>query len=283
MKDAAYRILSRLAGWLGLWVVTAFAAIVSACYFVFLPGRLRHSLRFYRALFPERGWMHALGCAWRQYQDFARVYTERLQVDRMRYQSDGEQYLQEAWEKRTGGVLVMSHFGRWEIGARLLARDRHPLTVIMGAQAPDQGVGVDMSRDGVEVVAVRPGQRNALDVLQAVDVIRKGEVVALSADRAWGDARVMRLPFLGWEVDVPIAPFVLAMTTRAPLFVVFAYRTGPGEYRFVCRPPRYVKAASRAERERVLREAAQAYLDDLREMVRAWPEQWQTFGPFLKN
>jgi len=287
VKDRFYRVLVAASRWAGLWVVSLFASIIAAFYFLFLPRRTGHSVRLYRALFPERGGWHAYGCAWRQYQDFARIYTERLEVERITtigYESEGHEYIEQAVADKRGAILLMSHFGRWEIAARLLARDRHPMTLMMGAQQetnPNKRVAMDLKGDGVGVVAVSEGQGQPFDVLEAVDGIRNGGVVSLSGDRAWGNPRVLRLPFLGKEVAVPVAPFVLALVTGAPLLTVFACRTGPGRYRFTCSRPRYLKARARNERDAILRGAAQEYLAELESMMRAYPEQWQTFGPFL--
>ncbi len=288
MVDGLYRLLSRLSRLAGLWVVGAMAAIVAAGYFLFLPRRRRGSLRFYRALFPERSALHAWRCAWRQYQDFARLYSERLEVDRrddIHFESVGEQHLAEARAAGHGAILLMSHFGRWEIGARLLGRREPGLTLVMGGQAQGRtraGVDQALRQAGLDVVTVPAGQGQAFDILQAVQALRGGGVVSLAADRADGEARMLRLPFLGQHCDVAAAPFALALVSGAPLLVVFAVKLGPRHYRFSCDAPLTLRAPTRADRELVMEEAAAAYLVRLRELARAHPEQWQTFGGFLR-
>jgi len=288
MVDWLYRLLCRLSRIAGLWVVKAMAAVIAAGYFLFLPRRLAGSLRFYRALFPERPALHAWRCAWRQYQDFARLYSERLEVERrddVHFESVGEGYLAEARAAGHGAILLMSHFGRWEIGARLLGRREPGLTLVMGGLAQGgarAGVDQALRSAGLEVVTVPAGQGQAFDILQAVQALRGGGVVSLAADRADGEARMLRLPFLGRHCDVAAAPFALALVSGAPLLIVFAVKLGPRRYRFSCDPPLTLRAATRADRQRVLEEAAAAYLARLREMARAHPEQWQTFGAFLR-
>jgi lauroyl/myristoyl acyltransferase len=178
----------------------------------------------------------------------------------------------------------MSHFGRWEIGARLLAK-RHPgLTLVMGGLA-DGGAraGVDeaLRTAGVDVVTVAGGQGLPVDILQAMQALRKGAVVSLAADRAYGDARMLHLPFFGHRVAVTAAPFALALASHAPLLVVFAVKLGRRHYRFTCDRPVTLSAPTRADREQVIEQAALVYLERLAEMARAHPEQWQTFGEFL--
>jgi lauroyl/myristoyl acyltransferase len=271
----------------GLWPIRITATVVATVYFVFFTRRRAHSVRFYRALFPERSRWFAVGCAWRQFQDFARVYSERLEVERRRdvvFDRDGDRYVVEAKTAGRGVILLMSHFGRWEIGARLLAERHKELTLVMGGQAGGEaraGVDRDLRSAGVGVVTVPEGQGQSFDILEAVQVLRQGGIVSLAADRVFGDARVMHLPFLGHTVGVAAAPFALALVSGAPILTVFAMRMGRRHYRFVSDPPVTLSAANRRDRQSVMEKAAAAYLDRLSTMVKTHPEQWQTFDGFF--
>jgi lauroyl/myristoyl acyltransferase len=282
-----YRFLSRLSRFVGLWLLRVTATIVAMGYFVLLPRRLGGSVRFYRALFPDRSTGFAIRCAWRQYQDFASLYCERLEIERrsdVRFDSEGEHHLKEARAAGRGAILLMSHFGRWEIGARLLGKRQEGLTLVMGGFAGGgarAGVDEDLRLAGLNVVTVPAGQGQAFDILEAVQILRQGGVVSLAADRADGDARMLRLPFLGHTAAVAAAPFALALASGAPLLAVFAVKIGPRHYCFICDGPVTLTAANRGDRRKVMKQAASVYLQRLHEMVKAHPEQWQTFGEFL--
>jgi lauroyl/myristoyl acyltransferase len=282
-----YGVMARLSRVWGLWMLRGVAAVVAAGYFLFLPRRAAHSVRFYRVLFPERSALHALGCAWRQYQDFARVYSDRLEVGSRSdviFERPCEAYLAEAREAGRGVIVLMSHFGRWEIAARLLARQQQDVTLVMGGQRDGgarAGVDQDLRGAGVGVVTVPEGQGKAFDILAALKGLREGGIVSLAADRAYGEARVLRMPFLGRFVAVAAAPFALALSSGAPLLTAFAIRLGPRHYRFINDPPVTLRAESRGERQLAIERAAAAYLQRLQEMVKAYPEQWQTFGKFF--
>jgi lauroyl/myristoyl acyltransferase len=279
-----YRWLIVLSRLVGLWLVRAAAAVVAAGYFVLLPRRRRASVARYRALFPGRSPRFALGCAWRQYQDFARVYADRLEVERradVRFDCEGQEHLVEARAAGRGAILLMSHVGRWELSARLLGQRYPELTLLMGGMPDGRargGVDEAIRAAGVGVVTVADGQEQPLDILAAAQVLRKGAAIALAADRAAGEARRIVRPFLGRHVAVPAAPFALAATSGAPLLVVFAVKLGPRHYRFTCHPPIAVTGQTHAEREAAMAQAATAYLEKLREVVRAYPEQWHDFG-----
>ncbi|HEX7501157.1 MAG TPA: lysophospholipid acyltransferase family protein [Polyangia bacterium] len=282
-----YRAMAWVTRVSGLWLLRGMASVVAAGYFLFLPRRLAHSVRFYRAVFPERSTLHAVRCAWRQYQDFARVYSERLEIERrsdIAFECDGEEYLAEARKAGRGALVLMSHFGRWEIGARLLARRQQGVTLVMGGQKDGgtrAGVDKDLRGAGVGVVTIPEGQGQASDILQAVQRLREGGMVSLAADRALGDARKLRMPFLGHVVEIAAAPFALALTSGAPVLTVFSVRLGPRRYRFTSDPPITLVAKNRDERQVVMERAAAAYLQRLHDMVKAHPEQWQNFGQFF--
>ena len=94
---------------------------------------------------------------------------------------------------------------------------------------------------------------------------------------------MLKLPFLGHTVQISAAPFALALSSGAPLLVVFAVKLGPWHYRFSCDAPRFLTAAQPADRSKVMEEAAMAYLQRVHEMMKAHPEQWQNFGEFLRR
>jgi len=285
--EQLYRFLARLSRGAGLWPIRAIAFVVATFYFLFFSRRRRHSVRLYRAVFPDRPSSFALGCTWRQFHDFARVYSERLEVARradVAFEQQGDQYLGQAKAAGRGVILLMSHFGRWEIGARLLAEKHRELTLVMGGQVGGEaraGVDRDLRDAGVDVVTVPEGQGQSFDILQAVSVLRQGGVVSLAADRAFGEARLLRVPFLGGTVGVAAAPFALALVSGAPLLTVFAMRIGERRYRFISDPPVSLSAANRRDRQAVMEKAAAAYLERLHAMVRLYPEQWQTFEGFF--
>ncbi len=300
MRGIFYRILSWFGRAVGVWFVAAFAWLVSTGYFLFRPGRVATSVRFYRALHPERGTGHALRCTWRQFHHFAGVFAERLrlasavdsplpnrELQRADFSctEDGLDHLARAAEAKTGAILVMSHVGSWEIGARLLQRRGFPLQLHMGIKAREQIERLqksDLRRDGVEVLAAASAEASPFDLVEGLRFLRAGGFVSLAADRARGEpGRTVAVRFLGHEVRLSAAPWVLALLSHAPVFHFFALRTGRGRYRFAASTPRTVSAGNRAGRDDAVRRAAQDYADDLAEVVRRHPEQWYSFEPFL--
>jgi len=276
-----YRVLIRLGRSVGLWVVSVFAWFVAAGYFLFRPRRVACSLRFYRALAPERSGLVRLWWTWRQYQGFARLFSERILLrtrpEAIRSSAEGLEHLDEAVRSGRGAVLLMSHVGNWEIAARILGKRRYPLLLYMGTRADEQveqEQKVDLAGDGVQVLTVPAGQQDYTAGIEGLKKLREGGLVSVAGDRTF-DASAGRLEvtLLGHRVALPRAPHVLALLARAPLIPFFALRLGRRRYHFVAYAGRTVDATSRAEREAALQRSAQSYADRLAEVVRRHPDQ----------
>jgi predicted LPLAT superfamily acyltransferase len=132
MKSFCYRVLLRLAGLCGPWLLVLISRTIAAGYFLF-SGKVSESRRFYAALYPEAGRLHHLGCAFRQYQNFTTIHLDRFLAGR----SEPTSFTSQGWEKleavigREGGILLMSHLGNWEIAARLLRQLRSDLKLLL--------------------------------------------------------------------------------------------------------------------------------------------------------
>jgi predicted LPLAT superfamily acyltransferase len=293
MKDFAYRCLIVLEKRFGSWIFLLVAWYVATGYFLLFPRRVAVSVRFYRRLFPDRGRCHALGCAWRQYHNFVHVFADRFRLadgDDLPTTYEGWEHIVAATESGRGGIILMSHVGSWELAARLLRHHgrNHPrmrLLLYLGAKHREQierRQKQSVEQSGIRVVSVPEGGGSAMDILEGLNFLREGGLVSLTGDRLWSrEQRAVTVRFGGGEARIPETPFILAMLSGAPLLIFFAYRTEGGAYHLVSRPPLYVAAASRALRGRAIQAAAQAYADLLADTVRAHPDEWYHFEPFL--
>jgi lauroyl/myristoyl acyltransferase len=284
-----YRLLIRFGRALGLWVVSLFVWFVATGYFLFRPQRVACSLRFYRALAPDRSRWTRLGWTWRQYQGFAALFTERILLrtrpEAIRSTAEGLEHIDEAVQSGRGAVLLMSHVGNWEIAARILAKRCYPLLLYMGTRSGEQveqEQKSDLQGDGVQVVAIPAGQPDYTAGIEGLKRLREGGLVSVAGDRSFDPfATRLEVTFLGHRVALPQAPHVLALLARAPLIPFFALRTGRRRYHFVAFAGSTVTAAGRAERAAALQRSAQWYAHLLEQVVRKHPTQWYHFEPFL--
>ena len=53
------------------------------------------------------------------------------EFDDIAYTSEGLEHLEQALQKKSGGILLMSHMGNWEIAAHLLKREQQGLRLLL--------------------------------------------------------------------------------------------------------------------------------------------------------
>ncbi|MFP4474622.1 MAG: hypothetical protein ACLFOY_03625 [Desulfatibacillaceae bacterium] len=288
MKAGFYEILKTLGKNLGLWVVALFAWLVSTGYFLFRPTRVRNSMRFYKAAFPDRGFPGRLGLTLRQFHHFATGFVDRLRLaygKDVEFETEGMEAFFEQTKTGRGGVIIMSHFGNWEIAARLLQRQNVRLLLYLGqvaGQDIETGQKQDIAKDGVKVVVADDRGGSPFDLLEGVHFLREGGFVSIAGDRVQTDRqRTVKGVFFGRRVTVPVAPHLLSRVSGNPVFHLFPIRLGPGRFKVVVRGPVDVHSWGRMSRDRFIRRSAQEYLNALERMVRKHPDHWYHFERFL--
>jgi predicted LPLAT superfamily acyltransferase len=289
MNGLAYRLLLRLTGLCGPWLLVVFSRIVALGYFLF-SSNVPESRRFYAALYPERGRLSHLWCAFRQYQNFTTIHLDRFLASRSKSTPD----IPQDWERLTtalgqqGCILLMSHLGNWEVAARLLSQQNKNLRLLlyMGVKEKE---GVehmqkeDLRRAGVTIIGVDQKGGSPFVAVEGIRHLQSGGIVSMTGDIVWrSDQRKVRVRFLGHDAWIPEAPYIFALLSGAPLFVFFAFRTGKNSYHFTLSDPIAIQPHTRRDRDQALAAAAQQYADLLEKMLREHPFEWYHFDRFLQ-
>jgi predicted LPLAT superfamily acyltransferase len=267
-----------------------FSRLVSTAYFFLFPKRVRTSARFYRALFPDKGGLHHIWLAWRQFHSFTNVFLDRfllLHGGNITYESEGWEVLESIVKEGRGGIIVMSHAGNWDVAAHLLRRRGLNLLLYMGARQREQVEKIQklhLSEKGLNVVTVDQEGGSPFDILEGLNFLKKGGIISLAGDRVWSRSqRTVSVRFLGRRVSLPEAPHAIALASGAPLLIFFAFRTGRGKYRISISSPVRVNASSRHDRSAAIQRSAQRYADILAEKAGLYPLQWYHFEEFFEN
>lgn len=288
MKIDFHAILVRASRLFGPWIFAVVSRSIAAGYFLFSP-RVKESCRLYAVLFPRRSRCYHLWCTFRQYQNFTTIHFDRYLGNQGRppeFTSEGGEQL-ETRLGQGGALLLMSHLGNWEMAARLLMRQRHDLQLLlyMGVkekEGVERTQKEELRRAGVTIIGEDQASASPFSAVEGIRVLQAGGLVSLTGDIVWrADQRRIPVAFLGHLAYVPEAPFIFALVSGAPIFVFFAFRTGANSYRFSLSAPIAIRASGRAERQKVIAEAAQQYADLLQEALRAHPFEWYHFDRFL--
>jgi len=278
-----------MTGLCGPWLLALISRSIAAGYFLF-SGRVPESRRFYAALYPEKGRLYHLWCAFRQYQNFTTIHFDRFlasRTDTTTFTSQGMGKL-ESVIGRQGGILLMSHLGNWEMAARLLRQQKDALRLLLYVGAKEkEGVEhmqkEDLRRAGVTIISAEQGSGSPFSAMEGIRFLRSGGVISMTGDILWrSDQHRVRVTFLGHDAYLPEAPYIFALVSDAPLFVFFAFRTGKNTYRLTVSDPIEIKPKSRLDRAQAIAGAAQQYADLLEKMLREHPFEWYHFERFLQ-
>jgi predicted LPLAT superfamily acyltransferase len=289
-KATLIKTASRSFFFLGSWPVRFISWWVATGYFLFLPTRRRNSVGLYQVIFPDRDRWYHLYCAWRQFHSFAATFGDRIDVVRRKENpppTPGRDGILEAQKKGTGGILLMSHLGSFEVAARAFQRYGLKLLLMMGEKEARQ-VARDqretLKEQGITIQVASGEKDSVLGGLEAIKFIREGGFVSIAGDIIWTEQRaLLPVKFFGREVGLASGPHLLALATGAPIFILFTFRSKRGKHQVMVLPPLQVKSVSRSERDRALQESAQAYAEALEKLVRRYPFQWYIFEPFFPS
>jgi lauroyl/myristoyl acyltransferase len=175
----------------------------------------------------------------------------------------------EHFERVPGGIVsVTAHVGNWELAGRLLATRlvRRTHVVVSPEEAPELGRWVRRDGEGMRFVP-RAHPSVGVELLAA---LRRGEVVALQADRALGTEADVWIPFFGLPAPFPLGPFHLARAAGVPVVPAFCVLDRGYRYAVKIAAPITVR---RGEEEGAVR----AWVALLENVVREYPTQWFNF------
>jgi lauroyl/myristoyl acyltransferase len=272
-RAGAYRAAALLAAALPRRARLALAAALGARLAAWLPAEaaaVRASLaRMAPALGPAR--REALTAD--VFRHFAMCFVDLLTTNRaagdpgrLLAAVEGAEHLPS--DRARGLVVVTAHVGNWEIAGRLLAgRLARPVHVVV---APEVDPGVERMLRGAAAPVRFIVRRDPRSVLALVPALRRGEVVAMQADRALGGRGDVAVPFFGTEAPFPLGPFALARAVGVDVVPAFCLLGADRRYTIALGAP--ISPAREGERAALGR-----WVAVLEATVRARPEQWFNF------
>ena len=200
-------------------------------YYVFVLRKPRKMASYYlKKKFPKDGSIRRLLRTYIYIYQFGLVLIDQAAMgvlgrESFRIDFPGWKELYNLSSKKTGMVLITSHFGNWQTAMAAVDDLAVPVNFLIHLEEHMEGrhyfdlAGI---RDKIKVIDPL-GFMGGL--VEAKRVLEKGECVAVMGDRAWG-SRTQRYEFLGDKAPFPVSPYYLAAAADAELVAFFAVRTG---------------------------------------------------------
>ncbi len=261
-------------------------AVFPAVYFSFASPDVAATMDFHRRVFGRVPWWKRRWLVFRHFYSFGLAIIDRTAIlagnrKNFSFQFDGEHNLRTALAEKRGVLLLTAHLGNWEAAGQLLTRIDVPITVT-GFDRETPEIRDVLNRASKQNFKLLPLTGSPMDAIPLVAALRRGEVVAMLGDRAYGSPAA-RIPFFGGTAAFPIGAYVMASIAGAPLMHVFSLREPAGHYRFFGFPAQHPQMPPHNERDDYLKSCAANFARDLESVLRRDPFQWYNFFPFWEE
>lgn len=162
----------------------------------------------------------------------------------------GLEYIDQCLSRKEGVILGSAHLGNWEIGCLTLGLKGYPInTVYWNHKNRHVDDFYKKRRINKNIGVISVNRRIGAKCMQ---VLRKGELLALAIDRMYGESGTGTvLQFFGKRVELPRGPAVLSLKTGAPIVPTFCVRLPRDRFNLVFCEPRYYRAKEIAREDPV--------------------------------
>lgn len=180
---------------------------------------------------------------------------------------DGKEYIDEAFKKGKGVILVGVHAGSWELSNiisanlgfsfSLLARDqRHPrLDVLLNSYRMQKGCRVLQRQNQTR---------------QLVEAIKKNEAIGMTADQ--GGKNGIQVNFFGKEASLPSGAIRMALKYGSAILPAIYVRTGGAHIKLIIAPPLPIKETG--DHDKDIRENLQELIHVFEKHIKEYPHEY---------
>lgn len=229
--------------------------------------------------------------SYRHFISFANAIIDKLAAwagdvaeDAVEYQ--GRERLQADLQQGKGALLLAAHLGNAEVCRVLATRDAaikiNVLVHTKHAEKFNRLLARYNPNSSLNLLQV--SEINAATAMLLAEKIDAGELVIIAADRTpvGVSQRVSRVEFLGAPAFLPQGPFILAGLLKCPVYSLFCLKH-KDKHRITFEHFSTGISWSRAEREAILQQTAQAYAQRLQHHCLQAPLQWFNFYDFWRG
>ena len=203
--------------------------------------------------------------------EFLRIPQMDLETVRRRITVEGLEPVRELLGKGNQGALLMiSHFGNWELMGWLTKMTGYPISVLARPVKKNLKVNEMVSEirkcTGLDVISTEKASRKVLQALSRNSFV--GILIDQRAKRSEG----IWVDFFGSKAPTTPALAILAMRTGAPVVPVFMIREEFCRHRVLIQKPLALIHSGNIKKD--VETNTQLINDTLEAMIRQYPDQW---------
>ncbi len=280
-KPWGYRFFIKVIDVFGVRFAYVFAIGVSFFYVLFAKKERRALMNFFITGFAYSR-PRAFFATTQTFYNFATVIIDRFAMRTVRKKEfkhtfKNMNYLLDINEGGKGGFLISGHVGNWENAADMLGNQisRNTNVLLLDAEVEKIKEVIQENTDGAQfnIIPIKDDLSHIIAIHQA---LKRGEMIALHADRMMGQDKYFELPFLKSKARFPSGPFIMAFKFKVPVTFVFASKGKNKTYHLSSTLP--VVGSETVDSPEAL---ALLYVQRLEEEVKQHPTQWFNFYDYF--
>lgn len=213
------------------------------------------------------------------YRWYARYWADAFRAHRVstaeldrRFGITGAEHLAAAVEDGTGAVLATMHLGDWDAGGRWVSA-RWPMTAVAEVLQPRAMFERFLEYRRALGMGIIPLEKDGDVTARCIEVVRRGELLALLADRDLS-GRGIPVRFFGRTAKMARGPAVIAARTGTRILPAVIYQLEDGGWHAVVHPP---LPETPNETPDAIATTMQRVADAYEGFVRRAPAQWHMF------
>jgi KDO2-lipid IV(A) lauroyltransferase len=213
---------------------------------------------------------------------YGRYWTETFRLEDLsdaeldaRFTCKGRENIQNAFDSGKGGVLATPHIGNWDAGGRWVAK-RWPLTVVVEVLRPRMLFDRFVEHRRALGMTIVPLEKGTDPTGKCIEQLKKGEMIALVADRDLSGTGV-EVAMFGRRTKMPPGPAVLALRTGCDLIPAAIFQDRDGTWVAHVLPPVERPGATASDPVQVY---TQRLAEKFEELIAEAPAQWHVFNRY---
>ena len=207
------------------------------------------------------------------------IYAGRRSFFKMEIEGNEEFYKLLDYEK--GFIIASSHVGNFELCGYLLKQEKKRIYALAFGGETKEVMENRLKLFNLNNVSVIPVFGDMSHIFEVNEALSAGQIVSISCDRSFGNAKSIECEFLSGKTDFPIGAFTLAAHFDVPVISIFVMKKTVSNYQVYVKPISLndsIKVSKREKAELLTRE----FVKELEGVVRKYPEQWFNFYEFWK-
>ena len=182
---------------------------------------------------------------------------------------EGKEHLDAAFEKGNGAIVVLTHFGNWEL-----------LSLVWGVLVPNRATAIafPLKNEKLNAYICRNRERLSLKLIPRKNAIRatlralkNNEAVGFFADQNAGEQGIF-IEFFGKPASTSRAPVTIALKTDTPILFTLDIRQPNDQHHVYISPPIHLKPSGDTETDVI--EYTTLLIKELEKYIQKYPEQW---------